>query len=268
MVEDFDGDGGPEMIFGDFDGDIIGYEFQDGTLTQHFLNTSDLAKSGNYLTAGDFDGDGEQEFFAAVHTLNMRNDDQERATPYWWLRMFDLNAEDSLVQVWDTYLYDRDSEVYNQATALNLDNDPAEELLFTNFPRAIVIEYNATMSDYEISWFFKESWGTHHVIGDFNGNGLVEFGMGDPLGNFMNFFEQNEAFSGPGVINSLKGTVRGPESVALNWLAVDNATSYRVVRINSPSSNPSMDTLAVTTENSFVDTGLISAQEYAYHIIS
>lgn len=268
VVEDFDNDGGPEMIFGDFDGDLIGYEYRNGVLEQHFLNIAGLSKSGNYVTAGDFDGDGQQEFLVASHTENNRNVDQERDTPFWWIRIFDIGSADTLESRWETYLYDRDSEVFNEATALNLDNDPAEEILFTNFPRAIIIEFEESLNDFQVKWFFKETLGTHHVTGDFNNNGLTEFGIGDPAGRSMVMFEQNAFIQGPATVNSLQGEVLGPTSISLSWLAVSSASRYRILRINDPFTNPSADTLAEITGTRFTDLNLLQEEEYAYQIIS
>ncbi|MEZ4827692.1 MAG: S8 family serine peptidase [Bacteroidia bacterium] len=258
---DFDGDGNPEVIYGDFDGDIIVYEHKSGnSYADIFQNLTNLTKAGVYLTKGDFDGDGNPEFFVAAHTSSLKNADLEYDTPHWWLRIFKSFENDSFEVVWQDFLYDIDTDSYNAATAGNLDNDIADELVFTTFPRTYILDYNG--SDYHWEWFYYGTLATHHVIGDFNGNGVQEVGIG--RGDTTFFFEKDVMYTGPAPVGSLRGVVTGKENVRLDWNASSGATGYQVWRIRDPFQNDTATVIGPVTATNFVDSGLDEGQLYLY----
>ena len=248
LVDDFDGDGRPETIYGDFDGDLIGYEHSSGNSYQPiFLDTTSLTKSGNYLTKGDFDGDGQLEFFVATHTSPLRNPDFEYDPTHIRLRIFKSNGNDSYEVVWEDFLYDIDSETYNGATAGNLDPDAADELVFTTFPRTYILDYNG--SEYEFDWFLYGTLATHHIIADFNGNGVNELALG--RGDSTFFYEKNVSYTGPKPVTSLRGSVTGPNSVSLTWQASGNATGYEIWQVKDPLKNDLALVVGPITETKF-----------------
>jgi subtilisin family serine protease len=225
FTDDFDGDGNAETVFGDFDGDLLIYEYVDGEYQLSYLNTTDLTKSASYLTAGDFDGDGQQELFVATHTSLLRNSDFEYDPPYWQLRILKAVANDSFEVVWEDYLYDIDTEGFNAATAGNIDLDIADELVFTTFPRTYAIDYEN--GEYGMRWFFYGAIGTHHFIHDFDRNGIGEIGLG--RGDSTKFWEANLSTPGPLTVTSLDGIVLGPDRVYLEWEKSPGATGYGLV---------------------------------------
>ncbi|MEZ4776666.1 MAG: S8 family serine peptidase [Bacteroidia bacterium] len=258
---DFDRDGNPEVIYGDFDGDIIVYEHKSGNTYQDiFQNLTNLTKSGVYLTQGDFDGDGFPEFFVAAHTSSLKNADLEYDTPHWWLRIFKSFENDSFEVVWEDFLYDIDTDTYNAATAGNLDTDQADELVFTTFPRTYILDYNG--SGYYWQWFYYGSLATHHVIGDFNGNGIQEVGIG--RGDTTFFYEKNVLYTGPSPVGSLRGVVLGQAAIRLDWNQAGNATGYEIWRVKDPLNSDTATVLGPVTGTTFTDTNLEEDQLYLY----
>ncbi|MDX2250183.1 MAG: S8 family serine peptidase [Bacteroidia bacterium] len=258
---DFDRDGKAEVIYGDFDGDIIIYEHVSGnTYKDIFRNLTDLTKSGVYLTKGDFDGDGFPEFFVAAHTSSLKNSDIEYDTPHWWLRIFKSFENDSFEVVWEDFIYDIDTETYNAATAGNLDTDVADELVFTTFPRTYILDYNG--SEYHWQWFYYGSLATHHIIGDFNGNGVQEVGIG--RGDTTFFYEKNVLYTGPTPVGSLRGVVTGTTDIRLDWNPSANATGYEIWRVKDPLNNDTATVLGPLTGVSFTDANLEEDELYLY----
>ncbi|WNJ16952.1 S8 family serine peptidase [Pontibacter sp. G13] len=233
LVGDFDADGNPEIIFGDFDGDVIAYEYRGGAYVEIFQDTSDLTKSGNYLSQGDFDGDGVEEWAVATHSSLLRNQDFEYDPTVWRLRIFEANGDDSYEMVWEDFLYDIDTEELNGASVGNLDDDPADEWLFSTFPRTYLLDHDG--SEYRFRWFGYGSISPSHVIGDFDGNGVNEFTLGDGLmGRFLELDLPNQA---PDPVLGLTAQVLGVDRVSLQWNAIPNATGYEIWRVKNPFSN-------------------------------
>lgn len=266
LVEDFDGDGTKEIVFGDFDGDFLVYEFNGTGYTRTYLDTTALTKSGSFLTAGDFDGDGVKEFFVAVHTsLNRNEEDFEYEPLYWWLRIFKANGNNQYAVVWEDLLFDVDTEEYNAATAGNLDLDAADELIFTTFPRTYVVDFSA--GSYKMDWFHYGDIATQHVIGDFNGNGVGEVAIG--RGDKAIFWEKDFSYAGPQTPAYLDGHVVSGSETYIHWSAASNATDYRIWRGPILASGSILITLIDSTNaTDYHDTGLTAGTNYLYVVES
>ncbi|HEX2901064.1 MAG TPA: FG-GAP-like repeat-containing protein, partial [Bacteroidia bacterium] len=267
LVEDFDGDGKKEVVFGDFDGDLLAYEANGSGYARTWLDTTDLTKSGTYLTAGDFDGDGVKEIFVAVHTsLNRNEEDFEYEPLYWWLRIFKATGNDQFAVVFEDFLFDIDTEEYNAATAGNLDLDVADELVFTTFPRTYVLDFQG--GAYQMDWFHYGDIATHHLIGDFNGNGVGEVAIG--RGDKAIFWEKDFNYQGPQPPAFFGGYVMGATKDHLRWSAVGNANAYRIWR-GPIQGNGSIliNLIDSTAATEYVDSvGLIPGTAYLYVVES
>ncbi len=261
LIEDFDGDGQPEIVFGDFDGDVLVYEYDGSSYVNRFIDTTDLSRSGTYLTAGDFDGDGQMEFAVAAHTrLNRNEADFEYEAPYWLVRIFKATGNNAYSVIWEDYFFDIDTDGFNALSAGNLDNDPEDELIFSTFPRDYIFEW--TGNEMAPSWFWYGNLTTHHVIEDFNGNGVNEVAIG--RGDKALFYEKDVAYSGPEPVNSLSGIVLGGDRVQLNWNGLPSVTDYRIWRGELDGGPIFINLIDSTALASYVDTGLVAGTEYLY----
>lgn len=263
LVEDFDGDGKNEIIFGDFDGDFLVYEWDGISYRQTWLDTTQLTKSGSYLCSGDFDGDGRKEFFVATHTsLNRNETDFEYEPGYWYLRIFKSNANDQYSLIFEDFLFDIDTDNFNAATAGNIDTDAADELIFSTFPRTYILDF--ANGNFQMKWFHYGDLCTHHFIADFNGNGVNEIAIG--RGDKAIFWEEDFNYSGPQAVTYLNGYVKGPNQNELEWSASPNANEYRIWR--GPilgNGNILINLIDSTTALNYTDnSSLISGTPYLY----
>ena len=266
LVEDFDGDGRPEIVYQDADGDFLVYEHSTGnTYVNLLVDTSEVIRleGGSYLTSGDFDGDGRKEFFVAINSNpSKRNPDFEYDSPYWWLRIFKSQANDEYEVVWEDLIYDVENSRLNAATAGNLDDDPADELVFTTFPRTYMIEYQN--NEYGMSWYHIGSFGTHHLIADFDKNGINELGLGLLDSGRCVFLERDLVKFGPQPVQSLTGKVTGPNSVQISWLPAANATEYELWRVRDPFTNDTAQVFFGITNTAVIDTDVDEDEVYLY----
>ncbi len=260
LVEDFDGDGNPEIAFGDGDGDLLIYEYRGGEYVRTFLDTTQLSRSGNLLTAGDFDGDEQKEIFVATYPDFLENEDFENNPAYMVLRIFRSNGNDSYELAWKDALYDVDTDRFNAATAGNLDGDAADELAITSAPRTFVLDFsNGT---YQMDWFYPISLATHHIIHDFDQNGVAELGLG--IGDSTYFFEKELNRLAPPPVEQLQGFVINESSVSLSWPPSAGATAYEIWRVRDPLNNDLAAVLEEYQGNTFVDNNLDPNTLYLY----
>ncbi|MEM6264063.1 MAG: T9SS type A sorting domain-containing protein, partial [Bacteroidota bacterium] len=265
ITGDFDNDVRPETVFGDFDGDILVYEHGGGnTYTNRLVDTTNLIKSATYITKGDFDGDGIPEFFVAAHASSLRNADFEYDVAHWRLRIFKATGDNQYEVIWEDYLYDIDTDPFNAATAGNLDDDPADELLFTTFPRTYLIDFDG--NEMQMAWFRFGDLATHHIIMDLNGNGINEIGIG--RGDTTFFWEKDVAYTGPQVVTSVQGRVLGPDRAEITWQASPNATDYGMVHIKDPFSGNTTGPLFPTAATSIIDSSLENGSEYLFFVVA
>lgn len=267
LVEDFDQDGSPETVFGDFDGDFIVYEHTSGSnYAVRKIDSTLLTQSGGYLTRGDFDGDGRQDIFVAVHApLNRNEEDFEYEPPFWWLRILHATADNTYEVAWQDFLYDIDTEDYNAASAVEIDQDPATEILFSTFPRTYLIEHSG--GQYGLTWFHYGALQTHHVADDFDGDGIAEFSLG--RGDTAFFWQKDLSYAGPRTVAYLEGEVLDSHSTRLAWSASPNASAYLIWRglYNGPGT-VQIAPIDSTAGLSYTDSGLQPGQRYLYVIES
>ena len=169
----------------------------------------------------------------ASHPSTLRNDDFENEALFWRLRIYKATGDNQYEVVWEDYLFDLDLEDTNAASAGNLDDDPADELVFTTYPRTYVLEW--VNNQYQFTWFYYGSLASHHVIGDFNGNGINELGLGRI--DSTKFFEREVGRTGPAPVTQLEGFVLGPDAIRLQWQPSPNATGYQLWRLRDPANS-------------------------------
>lgn len=252
---DADQDGRPELLYGDADADMLAFEHGGGD--NYPLALIDSAAFGEanaeaFITTGDFDGDGFDEWFVAIHTSDLENADDEYDSPFWRMRIYDKSSSGGFEVAWEDFLWDNETKTFSAVTAANLDLDIEEEIIFSTFPRTYILEFE--QGAYKFSWYQTGNIQTHHVVGDFNANGVPEFSLG--RGDSAFFFEKQVFYNGPDPVTSLSGRVLGPDRVELSWNGVNNASAYQLLRLPDPAQNNLAVLISPIPNPGFLDTGL------------
>lgn len=263
LVEDLDQDGRNELVYGDFDGDLLFYEYNPNDAAYELvqLDTSALTQSGSYLVSGDFDGDGIQELCVATHPSTNRNEfDFEYNAPYWKLRMFKAVANNSYTLIWEDHFFDLDTDNFNALSAGDVDGDNDDELIFSTYPRTYIFDYGP--NGMEPDWFRFGDLTTHHWIADVNGNGINEIAIG--RGDKALFWEKDLSYEGPDPVSSLRGYVAGPQTIQLSWDPALQADSYRIWRGEVTGGSIFISLLDSSSNRVYRDTSVQSGLTYLY----
>ena len=154
-ITDLNQNGKPEIIIGDYDGDLIIYET---TVSNQFEPITTIRLPGEDAThrfaAGDVDGDGQDEIVCATQKLADYQGESSRLGQYWILDVLEWNPAGELEIVWEKNFHGIVDlkDAYSGVTVKDYDNDGRAEIFFTPFPQAYYIEYEN--STYQVNWYF------------------------------------------------------------------------------------------------------------------
>ena len=261
-ITNIDGDQNPDIIFGDTDGDVIYYEYDNSTFALRHIIESDEAGATEFTRAGDLDGDGISEVIVGRYRTPELNEQREYDAPLWTLTVHKV-VQDTLQAIHRELLYGArvGLEYRNGISMGNLDEKPGEEIILCAFPNAYVFgfENNTLINRFHYPQCFSNS----AVIGDIDGNGRNEFGFGD--GNAIRFFEM-QSNDGSDIPRGLTAISLGANKARLTWSG--NADSYEILAVENPTFvNDTIRSLAFTDSNHIEITSLKDRTLYEFYVI-
>jgi subtilisin family serine protease len=260
-ITNIDGDQNPDIIFGDTDGDVIYYEYENSTFALRQIIESDEAGATEFTRAGDLDGDGISEVIVGRYRTPELNEQREYDAPLWSLTVHKV-LQDTLQAIHRELLYGArvGLEYRNGISIGNLDDKPGEEIVFCAFPNAYVFGFeNNTLIN---RFHYPQCFSNNAVIGDIDGNGRNEFGFGD--GNAIRFFEM-QSNDGSDIPRGLSAISLGANKARLTWSG--NADSYEIMAVENPTFvNDTLRSLAFIDSNSIEILGLNDRTLYEFYV--
>ncbi len=250
-VNDYDNDAKPDLLFGDYYGNLYIYERQtDGTLQLSWSDSTGLLDTGEFLVDGDWDGDGIPEFACLAHTETVLPGEHLADTRYWALFVFKKGSEDDQYLPLDTLYFfgARDpSDFASGISSGDVYGDARQEIILCLYPHLYVIGWDVVGSTFSPLWYHPECRSNTTVIGDFDRNGHADFLFND--GDQSRVFEAMGSWSQypPPPLN-FRAKPLLPPRVDLIWGAVAGALTYNVYKGASPTA------LALLGEVSATDT--------------
>jgi len=231
-VTDLDGDGYQELIFGDYDGDLIIYE--NSADDQFVFRTAirlPLGDATNFFTSGNIFSDERQTLIAGTHTTDQINYEHEFAAQYWQFSVIESPADNIYRMGQQILIYGcADLREFECGIASGAFSGESNDLLFlAPYPDLYVFHAEG---DSLIPVWHQTNYNTNTILtDDFDGNGLTEFYANN--GTQINTFEAGDA-SRPPAPAKVAAYPLNADSIALSWQAVPGAGQYYLYRGISP----------------------------------
>ena len=262
---DFDDDGRLDIFFGDYDGDLIMYENAGNNLyNESWSDRLPLMDCINYISSGDYDGDGILEFAAGCHSDPGINAEHEYDARHWIYRIYDSVGDDKYSVVWEQAFwgYDAPYNSVNGTSSGDVDNDGRAELVINVFPDLYIVEYNAGSGDYEFKWYFEPNHSQTNIIGDMDSNGSNELLLND--GSKITGFNSEQ-----GINTKLSAPYRftvsplDTDMVKLSCNNVPRASGYKLFKGSRANE---LQLLTTVAGNNYIDMDVILDSLYWYGI--
>ncbi len=224
---DFDGDGQPELLLGDYDGDIYIVEKQGSSFVQTWRDSLPLIDPTGFLAAADIDGDGTMEFVAGCRTEDpLTGSDPNKS--YWLFRAYHRTGDNLYSVFWERYFYGYFSQrdFASGLHAADVDGEPGDEILINTYPNGYVFKWNPAGQTMDVIWHYNPVRSNVMLAADPDHDGSAELIFNDGTGTILCSHD-----SGPASLHSPRFFHTEPldtNRVALSWESVPGVSGYRI----------------------------------------
>ncbi|MBC7186809.1 MAG: S8 family serine peptidase [Calditrichaeota bacterium] len=184
-VQDFDGDGLMEILIGDYDGDVFIYErTENGRFQMTWSEHLPLMDAIDFLSSGDYDGDGRPEFVAGCHSDPSLDAEHEYDARHWLYRVYKASGNDRYSPQAELRFFgfaspkDFDAGV----SSGDIDNDGRDEVLINVFPDFYVLKFMPEAGEYRPVWHYRPNRSNVAPVADTDGDGVRELYFNDGSG--------------------------------------------------------------------------------------
>ncbi|MBL0174241.1 MAG: T9SS type A sorting domain-containing protein [Ignavibacteria bacterium] len=263
-IGDFNRNGRTDLLFGDSNADFFIVESSGGgNFHTLWATVNDYADGGDFVAAGDFDGDGSDEFAIGFRTL------PEDVIPFWYFGIYRLDGQNKAVPLWSQHFfgieegsqYGSFSRIQNSLSTGNLDADADPELLISVFPELYVIDYDRASQQFRPAFTLPLVNTNAATIADFDGNGVAEFAIAGK--DSVSLFERDLPYAGPPLMRSFDASYVNDAHIRLVWSSDPPAARYRLYKGATASTLSLFGTLESTAVSDF---DIVHGQTYVYAV--
>lgn len=267
IIGDFTHSGRREIIFADYDGDVLMYrqsELNSLNFELAGVDTSDLLEMSDYITTGDFNGDGILDFAVAGHSNLDWNEDREYDTPVWTIRVFSHrpgDADGSVSKIWEQrFVGVKTGSGYdNGMGSAKLKTTDANDALVLSFnPYVFIFQWNNSKNIFEPKWIHS-SRSNNIVAYDFDSDGYTDIGFHS--GSSIEFWSMEGGSQTVSVPWNISAQSIAERKIRLQWNSSTSTNKiYRGTHIDS------LSLIATVTGFEWIDTTVVSDVVYYYAI--
>ncbi len=175
-ISDLDGDNNVEILSGDNDGDIIVYEYHTGKSNMEWSFRLPNNGSVDFLSTGDYDGDGKNEFIAGSYSDKNFKYVENAETGLWNFYIFKSKSFNDYRKIWETTILGVAppdiflSGIYSG----NIDAGQDDEIVISVYPDLYFIDRDDIIDNFYFVSRVEGSRTGKFLIDDFNNNGINE----------------------------------------------------------------------------------------------
>ncbi|NUO18371.1 S8 family serine peptidase [bacterium] len=247
-VGDFDSDGRLDVVYGDYDGDIIWNEWTGSEMLPVWTTRLRQNDATAWLEAGDLNCDGVPELIAGCRSNTGPSSESQRLLSGWDYYVFAANGDNSLIAVDSVAILGNENVSFNPASVKCADvySDGCDDLLISSYPDYYIFYWNDSSGGLEVKWYSFPSEAGAMTVADIDGNGLPEIlaSNGDVQVRIEDAVTQSNAPFPP----VLSGIPQDETTLHLEWTAVPGAVHYEVY---ASEGNAPYELISVTTSTSF-----------------
>jgi subtilisin family serine protease len=258
-IADLDGDGSVEALYGDYDGDLLIFKHRGFGLFDFVWSDSlPLPDATNWMTVGDFDGDGRKEFIAGCWTYGGGTESEFNAKR-WVFIVFDSPGIGQFVPV-DTLTFfgaEYPTDYDEGVSSGDVDGDGTDEILLCLYPDFYVVKYNPSTSRYEPIWYYPMCESNLALVTDYDQDGVQEFIFNTGTG--MVAFGKDP--TRPPAPSNVQAAPIDTTAIVISWRGVTGAEAYQIDRAVS---NGNLTIYYILTDTIFTDIAVWKDTTYHY----
>lgn len=233
VVDDFDGDGRREIAVEDTDGDLYIYE-EDAVGQYQFIWSTRLpGRGGNsLLQAADLEGDGQKELISAVRNLPEVLRESNVNSKFWALTAWKSAGNNTFEKIGQQNVHGVTVQpgIHNGLSAADLDGDERNEIIFTPFPDAYVLQFE--QGKFSLAWYREGVNSNLALAEDFDRNGLPEVLMNTDAGILRLEAAANPSRPSPPL--QLQAVPLDTTTIRLSWRESAGSNYYKIYRKSTP----------------------------------
>ena len=263
VVTDLDKDGFPELVFGDYDGDVVIYENSGNNMFDiRFEYRLPFPDATDYMIAGYFLDNETPCLIIGCHTKPAANFEHEFEAQYWHFENLTAQGNNNyqVNQQFDIYGYITSRQFDSGWGSITLPGEEVQTLVLAPFPNLYL--FNGLNMQLQPTGYLQGVRTNRVVSCDLDKNGSIEL-----------YFNTGQAITGYETGDQIRPqpppdfTAFPVDSSAINleWIPVSGAAYYRIFRGISADQLVLFDS---TSENNFHDTNVILDERYYYALQS